>query len=75
MVSGVAVAASKELLENMFKRPNEVNFGIEKFIQSFFDKIANTIGQYKILKKDETRRLKLEKIEKNIECYSWQSAD
>ena len=42
----------------------KINFGIEKFIQSFFDKIANTIGQYKILKKDETRRLKLEKIEK-----------
>jgi len=42
----------------------KINFSIEKFIQAFFDKIANTIGQYKILKKDETRRLKLEKIEK-----------
>ena len=30
-VSGVAVAASKELLENMFKRPNELYFGIDKF--------------------------------------------
>ena len=42
----------------------KINFSIEKFIQAFFDKIANTIGQYKILKKDEARRLKLEKIEK-----------
>ena len=42
----------------------KINFGIEKLIQSFFDKIANTIGQYKALKKDETRRIKLEKIEK-----------
>jgi len=42
----------------------KINFGIEKYIQAFFDKIANTIGQYKTLKKDESRRLKLEKIEK-----------
>ncbi len=42
----------------------KINFSFEKYIQAFFDKIANTIGQYKTLKKDETRRLKLEKIEK-----------
>ena len=42
----------------------KINFGFEKYIQSFFDKIANTIGQYKSLKKDESRRLKLEKIER-----------
>ena len=30
-VSGVAVSASKELLEHMFKKPNELYFGIEKF--------------------------------------------
>ena len=40
------------------------NFGFEKSIQAFFDKIADTISQYKILKKDEARRLKLEKQEK-----------
>ena len=39
------------------------NFGLENYIQAFFDKIANTISQYKILKKDEARRLKLEKQE------------
>ena len=39
------------------------NFGFEKYIQAFFDKIANTISQYKTLKKDEARRLKLEKQE------------
>jgi hypothetical protein len=42
----------------------KINFGFEKYIQAFFDKIANTIGQYKSLKKDESRRLKLEKIER-----------
>ncbi len=42
----------------------KINFSFEKYIQSFFDKIANTIGQYKSLKKDESRRLKLEKIER-----------
>ena len=33
-----------------------LNFGFEKYIQAFFDKIADTISQYKILKKDEARR-------------------
>ncbi len=40
-----------------------LNFGLENYIQAFFDKIADTISQYKILKKDEARRLKLEKQE------------
>ena len=42
----------------------KINFGFEKYIQAFFDKIANIIGQYKSLKKDESRRIKLEKIER-----------
>ncbi len=41
-----------------------LNFNFEKYIQGFFDKIANTIDQYKIIKKDEERRIKLEKQEK-----------
>ena len=36
----------------------KLNFGLEKYVQAFFDKIADTISQYKILKKDETRRLR-----------------
>jgi hypothetical protein len=36
---------------------------LEKYIQGFFDKISETISNYKILKSDEKRRLKLEKIE------------
>ena len=42
----------------------KINFSFEKYIQAFFDKIANTIVQYKTVKKDEARRLKLEKLEK-----------
>ena len=42
----------------------KINFSLEKYIQSFFDKISETISSYKILKQDEKRRLKLEKIEK-----------
>ena len=42
----------------------KINLGFEKYIQAFFDKIADTISQYRILKKDEARRLKLEKQEK-----------
>ncbi|MDA8701955.1 DUF4670 domain-containing protein, partial [Candidatus Pelagibacter bacterium] len=37
---------------------------LEKYIQAFFDKIANTILEYKTTKKDEARRLKLEKQER-----------
>ena len=39
------------------------NFNLEKYIQGFFDKISETISDYKILKSDEKRRLKIEKIE------------
>ena len=38
-----------------------INFNIEKYIQAFFDKISETISKYKTLKKDEQRRIKLEK--------------
>ena len=42
----------------------KINFSLEKYIQSFFDKISETIANYKILKIDEKRRQKLEKIER-----------
>ena len=42
----------------------KINFNIEKYIQAFFDKISNTISEYKTVKKDEARRLILEKQEK-----------
>ena len=38
-----------------------ININIEKYIQAFFDKISETISNYKTLKKDEQRRIKLEK--------------
>ena len=41
----------------------KLSFNLEKYIQSFFDKISETISNYKILKQDERRRLRLEKIE------------
>ena len=37
---------------------------MEKSIQSFFDKISETISNYKILKTDEKRRIKIEKLER-----------
>ncbi|RPG05601.1 MAG: hypothetical protein CBE27_001340 [Pelagibacteraceae bacterium TMED267] len=43
------------------------NLNIEKYIQAFFDKISDSIIQYKILKKDEARRLKIEKQERERE--------
>ena len=41
----------------------KINFNIEKHIQGFFDKISDTISNYKILKQDEKRRIELEKLE------------
>ncbi len=41
-----------------------LNLNFEKYIQGFFDKIANTVDQYKIIKKDEARRIKLEEQQK-----------
>ncbi len=48
-------------------KPNfsfKLSLNIEKYIQSFFDKISETISRYQILKKDQKRKLELEKIEK-----------
>ena len=41
----------------------KIYFNLEKYIQSFFDKISETISDYKILKIDEKKRIKIEKIE------------
>ena len=41
----------------------KINFSLEKYIQRLFDKISETISSYKILKQDEKRRIKIEKIE------------
>ena len=41
----------------------QIKFSLEKYIKSFFDKISETISNYKILKHDEKRRQQIEKIE------------
>ena len=41
----------------------KINFSLEKYIQGFFDGISNVISNYRVLKDDEKRRLKIEKIE------------
>ena len=50
--------------QNSLKFNFKINLNIEKYIQSFFDKISDSIAEYKILKKDENRRLKIEKQER-----------
>jgi hypothetical protein len=42
----------------------KINFNLEKYIQAFFDKIANTILDYKLLKAEDKRKRKLDEIEK-----------
>jgi len=51
----------QNLLKSEFKF--RININIEKYIQAFFDKISETISNYKTLKKDEQRRIKVEKQE------------
>mgnify|MGYP001175014221 CR=1 FL=1 len=41
-----------------------INFNLEKYIQAFFDKIASTIIDYKILKAEDKRKRKIDEIEK-----------
>ena len=49
----------------------KINFSLEKHIQAFFDIIANKILEYKILKAEEKRNIKLQEIErKEIEKIS-----
>ncbi len=40
-----------------------INLNFEKYVQKFFDKISEAITSYKILKTQEKKRLKIEKIE------------
>jgi len=42
----------------------KINFNLEKYIQAFFDKIENTILDYKLLKAEDKRKRKLDEIEK-----------
>jgi len=42
----------------------KINFSLEKHIQAFFDFFAKRILEYKILKAEEKRKIKLEEIEK-----------
>ncbi len=42
----------------------KINLNPERYIQSFFDKISEVISNYKIVKKEEKRRIKLEEIER-----------
>ena len=42
----------------------KVNLNPERYIQRFFDKISETISNYKVIKKEEKRRIRIEQIEK-----------
>ena len=42
----------------------KINFSLEKYIQAFFDIFANKILEYKTLKIEEKRKIKLQEIEK-----------
>ena len=53
----------------------KINLNPERYIQRFFDKISETISNYKVIKKEEKRRIKIEQIEKErIEKIELQKA-
>ena len=57
---------SKVVKIQLSLKPNfkfNFNFNLEKYFQAFFDKISETVTNYKIIKKDEKRRIKLAKLE------------
>ena len=60
---GITLKIVKFQLSIVQKLDFKINLNPERYIQAFFDKISETISNYKTLKKDEKRRLKLEKIE------------
>ena len=49
---------------NPFNSRTKINFSLEKYIQAFFDGIANSIFEYKELNAEAKRRIKLEEAEK-----------
>ena len=51
-------------LQHSLKPEFKISFNLEKYIQSFFDKIADTISDYKILKEEDKKKRKLEEIER-----------
>jgi hypothetical protein len=42
----------------------KIDFNLEKYFQAFFDSIANMILEYKILKAEDKRKIKLDEIDK-----------
>jgi len=53
----------------------KINLNPERYIQRFFDRISETILNYKVIKKEEKRRIKIEQIEKErIEKIELQKA-
>ena len=53
-------------LQHLLK-PNfnfKIDFNLEKYFQAFFDSIANMILEYKILKAEDKRKIKLDEIDK-----------
>ena len=53
----------------------KINLNPERYIQRFFDKISETISNYKVIKKEEKRKIKIEQIEKErIEKIELQKA-
>ena len=62
----LSIVRFQEKIKNKFKFKLKFDiFYIDRAIQSFFQKIDNKIEQYKIVKANEQRRVKLEEIEEN----------
>ena len=58
------IIRAQEKLKPNFNFKLNIFSNIEKYIQAFFDNIAQKIEEYKITKKDEQKRIKIEKLER-----------
>ena len=58
------IIRAQEKLKPNFNFKLNIFSNIEKYIQAFFDNINQKIEEYKITKKDEQKRIKIEKLER-----------
>jgi len=58
------IIRAQEKLKPNFNFKLNIFSNIEKYIQTFFDNINQKIEEYKITKKDEQKRIKIEKLER-----------
>ncbi len=58
------IIRTQEKLKPKFNLKLNIFSGIEKYVQGFFDSVAKKIEEYKITKKEEKKRIKIEELQR-----------